>query len=179
MWAVVFMVLAQVACSPGDPTVVCQCKVGQMSACEVLRQSDPRWAAKVEKLVEQARALKSLDEVATTGADASTKVSGSSEAPEPPECKGQLHHVISRKIARALEQHPTLRRLYKARDPRFVAHARDEASHCGYQDWHRRVDDEVVEWLKLHDELTPKQFESFLRSLYTRPDLLSRFPRGF
>jgi hypothetical protein len=41
------------------------------------------------------------------------------------------------------------------------------------------VDDEVVEWLKSHDELTPKQFEEFLRSLYKRPDMRVRFPHGF
>lgn len=83
MWAVVFMVLAQVACSPGDPTVVCQCKEGQASACEVLRQSDPQWAEKVQNLVEQARVLKSLDE--TVPAKAATEASDSTDTSEPPD----------------------------------------------------------------------------------------------
>ena len=103
----------------------------------------------------------------------------SSEAPEPPECKGQNHHIISRPIAKALKGHPILKGLYKARDPRFVAQAKDEESHCGYQRWHREVDDEVVAWLRKTEDATPKQFEAYLREIYSRPDMRARFPNGY
>ena len=45
-------------------------------------------------------------------------------SPEPPECKGQSHHVISRPIAEKLKEHPTLSGHYKPRDPRFVTPSR-------------------------------------------------------
>ncbi|MGZ3459341.1 MAG: Wall-associated protein precursor, partial [Archangium sp.] len=108
-----------------------------------------------------------------------SQVQASSDAPEPPDCKGQRHHIISKLIAEALNRHRTLRGLYKARDPRFVAQAKDEESHCGYQQWHRDVDREVVEWLKNTGEATPKQFEDFLREIYSRPEMRARFPNGF
>ncbi|HLM45617.1 MAG TPA: Wall-associated protein precursor, partial [Myxococcaceae bacterium] len=92
---------------------------------------------------------------------------------------GQLHHIISRPIAEALEEHRVLRGHYKPRDRRFVSRAVDEKAHCGYQDWHRDVDDEVIAWLKRYRDATPKQFEAFLREIYRRPEVLERFPRGF
>jgi hypothetical protein len=100
-------------------------------------------------------------------------------APEPPDCQGQNHHVISRLIARALEKHKTLGGLYEPRDKRFVAKAKDKESHCGYQKWHREVDLEVIRWLDRYKEATQKEFEAFLRELYNREDLLKRFPNGF
>lgn len=98
---------------------------------------------------------------------------------EPPQCTGQNHHIISRPIARELEDHETLRGLYKPRDERFVTRAKDEESHCGYQQWHRDVDKEVIEWLKDFSTATRKEFESFLREIYSRPEMLKRFPNGF
>lgn len=100
-------------------------------------------------------------------------------APEPPDCQGQNHHVISRPIAKRLEKHEILGGLYEPRDERFVAKARDRESHCGYQKWHRDVDLEVMKWLRDHEKATPKQFETFLRELYNRPEMLKRFPNGF
>jgi hypothetical protein len=98
---------------------------------------------------------------------------------EPPNCKGQNHHIISRPISEQLEKHETLRGLYKPRDERFVTRAKDKESHCGYQQWHRDVDKEVIKWLQDRKTATPKQFEQFLRALYNRKDLLERFPNGF
>lgn len=98
---------------------------------------------------------------------------------EPKECKGQLHHIISRPIAEALAQHKTLRGLYKPRDRRFETRAVDEQAHCGYQEWHRKVDAEVVEWLRRYERATSKEFEAFLREIYNRPDMRARFPNGF
>ena len=92
---------------------------------------------------------------------------------------GQLHHVISKRIAEALERHATLRGHYTARDPRLVTRATDKASHNGYQKWHRDVDDEVIEWLGRYDTATPEEFEAFLRQLYNRPAMRARFPDGF
>jgi len=92
---------------------------------------------------------------------------------------GQLHHIISKPIARALARHRTLGGRYKERDSRFVTRAADKASHNGYQRWHRNADDEVISWLDEHDLATPEQFEAFLRQLYSRPDMRARFPDGF
>lgn len=100
-------------------------------------------------------------------------------APEPPDCQGQKHHVISRPIAKALERHRTLRGLYEPRDERYVAKAKDKESHCGYQAWHRDVDQEVVKWLRDRPMATPKQFMAKLREIYNRKDMLKRFPNGF
>jgi hypothetical protein len=92
---------------------------------------------------------------------------------------GQLHHIISKRIARELEEHRTLRGHYTERDPRFVTRAADKSSHNGYQQWHRDVDAEVIKWLKRYDEATPAEFEAFLRQLYNRPAMRARFPNGF
>jgi hypothetical protein len=60
-----------------------------------------------------------------------------------------------------------------------VAQARDKKAHCGYQKWHRDVDDEVINWLKEYKEATPEEFEAFLRKVYNRSALRWRFPHGF
>ena len=48
-----------------------------------------------------------------------------------------------------------------------------------YQRWHREVDDEVVEWLTENQQATPKQFEDYLRGIYSRPEMRARFPNGY
>jgi hypothetical protein len=78
-----------------------------------------------------------------------------------------------------LEKHLTLRGQYNPRDERFVTRAKDKDSHCGYQQWHRDVDAEVIGWLQRETRATPKQFEKFLREIYNRPEMLKRFPNGF
>lgn len=103
---------------------------------------------------------------------------GAEVSDEPPNCTGQNHHAISRPIAEELEKHGTLRGLYKPRDERFVTRAKDKESHCGYQQWHRDVDKEVIQWLKDEAKATPSQFEHMLREIYARPDMLARFPNG-
>ncbi len=99
--------------------------------------------------------------------------------PEPPNCEGQNHHVISRPIAEKLKDHETLSGLYEPRDERYVAKAKNKESHCGYQHWHRDVDLEVIKWLRANNKAKPEQFEAFLREIYKRPDMIKRFPRGF
>ncbi|XXF77947.1 Wall-associated protein precursor [Myxococcaceae bacterium GXIMD 01537] len=169
----VLSVAAQVPCAPSDSTLVCFCKQGQASACEVLRPSHPRIVEAIENAVRAAK----LEEQAARAAEATAEASSS--APEPPDCKGQRHHVISRPIAQELERHATLRGLYKPRDSRFVTQARDEEAHCGYQQWHRDVDQEVIRWLRERRDATPEQFVRFLREIYGRPAMKARFPHGF
>jgi hypothetical protein len=176
MLAVVLVLLAQIPCAPNDLSVVCNCKQGVVSACDTLRLSEPRRVAEIEAAVQAAAAVEAAKEAAEA-----LRVEGetSPASPEPPECKGQKHHVISRPIAKALEKHETLSGHYKPRDPRFVTRAVDEQAHCGYQEWHRKVDKEVIDWLERFREATPKQFEAYLREIYRRPDMLKRFPHGF
>lgn len=91
---------------------------------------------------------------------------------------GELHHAISRPIWRALQNHRILVGRYVARDARFVARAADDLAHRGYQQWHRQIDDEVIQWLRGHADATADEFEAFLRGIYNRPEMRERFPRG-
>ncbi|XXF78195.1 Wall-associated protein precursor [Myxococcaceae bacterium GXIMD 01537] len=172
------LLVAQAPCAPSETTVVCLCKQGRASACEVLRVTQPRLAEAIENALRAARLEEQLRQQEAAKA-VRAEGEASSSAPEPPDCQGQKHHIISRPIARALEDHETLSGLYKPRDPRFVAHAKDEQAHCGYQQWHRDVDREVIAWLERMKNATPEQFERFLREVYSRPALRERFPHGF
>jgi hypothetical protein len=167
------LLVAQVPCSPKELSVVCHCKQGRVSACDALRVTNPQLA----KAIENALLAASRAEQAAKAEEA--KAEASASAPEPPDCKGQWHHVISRPIAEALARHRTLRGLYKPRDPRFVTQAKDEEAHCGYQRWHRDIDQEVIAWLDRVRNATPQQFEKFLREIYSRPAMRERFPHGF
>jgi hypothetical protein len=60
-----------------------------------------------------------------------------------------------------------------------VAKAKDKDSHCGYQQWHRDVDLEVMKWLRTERRATQKEFEKFLREIYNRKEMRERFPNGF
>jgi hypothetical protein len=146
-------------CAAQETSSVCLCKQGNASACEALRQTDPKLAAELEKAAARKRA-----EAAQQGQTAAAT--------------GQNHHLISKRIADALNRHPTLRGHYTARDPRFVTRAADKASHNGYQQWHRKVDEEIIEWLDKNKEATPKQFERLLKDIYSRPEMRARFPDG-
>jgi hypothetical protein len=94
---------------------------------------------------------------------------------------GQIHHPISSKVYRALEQHPILAGRYRPRDPRFTTQAIDQAAHYGYPRWHRELDAEVVNWVRdrVNRGKTPAEFEAWLRWRYLQPDLRARFPSGF
>ncbi|KFA89690.1 hypothetical protein [Archangium violaceum] len=135
-------------------------------------------AMEAVKLVEKLSSRNSeVEKVIRKGDDILQDVAA--DCSEPIQCTGQLHHIISRPIAKALAKHRTLKGQYKARDKRFVSRAVDEKAHCGYQQWHRDVDKEVVEWLERNGTTTAKEFEAFLREIYNRPDMLARFPHGF
>ncbi len=163
------LLLTQQPATPGETLMECLCEkeaLQEQAVLEISKWFEPR--AKVEEAAGQKVAARS-----EAGAGAAADCS------EPKACTGQLHHVISKPIAKALEEHRTIRGLYKPRDPRFVTRAVDEEAHCGYQEWHRRVDEEVVEWLRRNKRATPKEFEAFLREIYDRPEMLARFPLGF
>ena len=155
------LVLSAVPCTPQESSVVCGCKQGSASSCAALREVNPKLATEFEKATAQ-RAQQAQQQAAKSVATT-----------------GQQHHIISKPIADALSNHRTLKGLYQPRDPRFVTQAVDKAAHNGYQHWHRRVDEEVVNWLSAYPKATPQQFEAFLRSVYARPELLMRFPNGF
>jgi hypothetical protein len=172
------LITAQVPAVPGETTLVSSCKQGLLSACEALKQVNPTRAAEVMRGLEVLKAAEGAVEEPVAEGDEVTEAVEEA-APEPPECTGQNHHIISRPIAKKLEGHRALRGLYKPRDKRFVSKAKDEESHCGYQEWHRKVDEEVIAWLTKYSQATPEQFLSFLREIYKRPDMLERFPNGF
>jgi hypothetical protein len=187
--SLLLVVLTQVLpCMPGELSLACTCKQGMGSACVALAGNDALKAAEVLAEVEAAlEALEQPSRMAGKGEEskkqqlqvAAQSLSLSLGSSEPPNCKGQNHHLISRPIAKALEKHPNLRGLYKPRDPRFVARAKDEPSHCGYQEWHRKVDEEIIDWLDKTSDATPQQFMDKLRELYSRPEMRARFPHGF
>jgi hypothetical protein len=79
----------------------------------------------------------------------------------------------------ALQEHLVLRGLYRYRDPRFVAQAKDMKAHCGYQRWHMDLDREIAAWIARNSKATAQQFEAYLRDVYARPELRLRFPNGF
>ncbi|WNG34166.1 Wall-associated protein precursor [Archangium violaceum] len=182
------VLLTQVPCTPGEMSVVCNCKQGMVNACVTLAGDDPLKAAEVlDEVVGMLEALEQTSQMAREGDKNRKKqlqataesLSHSLGSSEPPHCKGQEHHPISRRIARELENHATLNGLFKPRDPRFVARAKDEQAHCGYQEWHRKVDDEVIEWLTQNGKATYKEFMNKLREIYSRPEMRMRFPNGF
>jgi len=183
--SLLWVMLTQIACTPGETSLVCSCKAGMVSACVTLAADDTRKAAQVLDQVQETLEQASLmagerDESKTQQLQVvAESLSQSLGSSEPPQCKGQEHHLISRPIARKLEEHSSLKGLYKPRDPRFVARARDEQAHCGYQQWHRAVDEEVIRWLDRHSKATPKDFMDKLRDIYSRPELKVRFPNGF
>ncbi len=87
---------------------------------------------------------------------------------------GQMHHVFSNRIMRALSEHHVLRAVFNRDD--LITQALQGTAHSGYQAWHRGYDQEVVEWLAANADATPKEFLRFLQSIYERKDMLERFP---
>lgn len=108
MLAMVLVLLTQLPCSaPELASPVCMCKLGRATACEALRQTDPVLANALEAAAQVAMMAreKKGEAVEETG-------KASSSSGEPPDCKGQLHHVISKLIAKALGRHDTLSGYY-------------------------------------------------------------------
>lgn len=182
--SLLMMLLTQLACTPGETSLVCHCKAGMVSACVILAGEDTRRAAlvldEVQEVLEQASSMEekrdeNKQQQLESAAEALSEALGCSE---PPQCKGQEHHLISRRIANQLSKHPVLKGFFKSRDPRLVAQAKDEQAHCGYQQWHRDVDKEVVGWIKDRPKATQQEFMDKLRAIYNRPEMKARFPNG-
>lgn len=91
----------------------------------------------------------------------------------------QRHHVISKKIHDALAKHRILKGKYKYQDANKVAVPRSAASHRGYQDWHRQLDNEIATWIDENPGASVDDFETYLRWRYNQPDLADVFPGGF
>ncbi len=92
---------------------------------------------------------------------------------------GQVHHLISKRIGKAISRHKVLGKIgLKERDKRFTKIAKDISDHNGYDNWHRDVDSEVEDWLRDNDEATIDEFGDFMKDLYCRPDNRRRFRPG-
>jgi RHS repeat-associated protein len=91
---------------------------------------------------------------------------------------GQLHHVVSKAIGRAMSNAPRLRGALGEMRQRLVTRARDLMSHRGYQKWHRDLDKEVIEFIEQNPGVSPSRFERFLEERYAKPDLADKFPGG-
>jgi hypothetical protein len=91
---------------------------------------------------------------------------------------GQVHHLISGIVFDAIDQHPILKGKYKYRDSRFEVIAVNEEAHRGWEEWHRKVDEQVAAWLKRFQKATEAEFEAWLDWRYAQPDLQSRFVMG-
>jgi len=113
------------------------------------------------------RAVRAVDNAADAASNAPVKT------------VGQIHHVISTKVARAVDDHPILSGLFAKRDSRFVTQAVDGAAHRGYQRWRRDLDKEVAEWIENNHSRNGDDFLAYLKTLYERPDIKARFPNGF
>ncbi|MEA4826009.1 MAG: polymorphic toxin-type HINT domain-containing protein, partial [Clostridium sp.] len=92
------------------------------------------------------------------------------------EAIGQVHHILTNKTMKALDDHPTLKGKFNREGPMFKYKAADVDAHKGYQQWHRDVDNTVVDWLQNNPKATEQQFKNFLNKLYQNPDISKRIP---
>jgi hypothetical protein len=179
------MLLSQVVpCVPGDSTVVCKCKQGTPAACAELAKVDPELLKGILRSATMAHAAQEAGKAKEVGrAEAqvidSTGCGSGQDPNEKQECAGQWHHLISKAVWYALENHAVLKGKYTYRDSRFATQAKDPKAHCGYQGWHRELDAKIRAWLAEHGQAGAEEFEAFLRELYARPQLRARFPNGF
>lgn len=89
---------------------------------------------------------------------------------------GQLHHILSKGIMDAVKDHANLADEFTRNMPGYLYRAADAAAHRGYQDCHRLVDKEAVEWVKQWPNATPAQFVNKLQEIYNRTDIAKRIP---
>jgi hypothetical protein len=169
-------VLSQVPCAPSGSTVVCQCKQGVASACEVLAETDSELSKQLVRAWAMSKAAKE------SGKGNVLVDVGCGQPPDDndeKECTGQEHHIISKTVWRALEANRNLKGKFAHRDPRYVTRAVDKKAHCGWWGWHKQLDEEIAKWINDRPALTVEQFLAYLRQVYARPELLARFPNGF
>jgi hypothetical protein len=100
---IVVLVTTQLPCGPREFSDTCKCKQGMATACEALRQTDKALADALEAAANQAVRevvqASSAQESEASESQVEEAAQASSEAPEPPECTGQKHHIISKPIA--------------------------------------------------------------------------------
>jgi RHS repeat-associated protein len=94
------------------------------------------------------------------------------------EATGQIHHLISNKISRALDNHPALKGAfdYGRKNLKYQYKALNEAAHKGYQKWHRKYDDIVVKWIQDNPNASVKSFDNFLHNLHQQDWLKDIIP---
>ena len=88
---------------------------------------------------------------------------------------GQNHHVLSNPIMRALANHP-LGGLFERAES--VVQALTKDAHRGYQQWHRTIDNHMVNWLIQHPNASPNEFWKEMYRMYNNKDLIQRFGEG-
>ena len=57
----------------------------------------------------------------------------------------------------------------------YIARAKTLKAHYGYQDWHRLLNDRIMEIVQRSDDIITFQRE--LNKIYADPDIVSRFGR--
>lgn len=112
----------------------------------------------------------------TVGTNAAPSVAKTIAGAEEP--SGQLHHAISERVFKALEDNPILKGSFKLRDSQFTARAANQEAHNGYQKWHEELDKEIVAKIKANDFRSAKDFAVWLYKRYKESDLVKRFPNG-
>ncbi|MEX0275694.1 MAG: RHS repeat domain-containing protein [Flavobacteriaceae bacterium] len=91
---------------------------------------------------------------------------------------GEEHHLVSTKVARALDNHPILNGAfdYSRTNKKYIYRALNQDAHRGYQTWHRLYDATVVKWLQTNPRATEKIFNEYLHNLHQQPWLKERIP---
>ncbi|RNC79741.1 MAG: hypothetical protein ED557_14585 [Balneola sp.] len=87
---------------------------------------------------------------------------------------GQEHHLLSRKILRALNSHPKLKNVFQRDD--YVYKALNADAHKGYQKWHRLYDETVVKWVQNNPSASRQDFLKYLHNLHQQQWLRTRIP---
>jgi RHS repeat-associated protein len=128
------------------------------------------------------KAISHRDEITTVYnlsiKDVHTFYVGSSSVLVHNQCKptGQLHHLLSNPVMRALKGHPKLFKAFERNDSRFIYRAANAAAHRGYQTWHRVIDKDMVEWIQRNTTATRSDFIHKLQSIYDDPEIRWRIP---
>jgi RHS repeat-associated protein len=86
----------------------------------------------------------------------------------------QEHHLIPNKASRALTRRGIDGDALRARADLIYDTA--PGRHFGYEDWHRSLDTEIVDYIRTTPDLTQDSFMQYLQQLYRRPDLADRIP---
>ena len=86
----------------------------------------------------------------------------------------QKHHLVSRRMATALERRGLPGSALRRRPDLLYRSA--PGMHYGYEDWHIAVDREIVRHLRTTPGITEQSFLRYLHDVYQRPGLARRIP---